>query len=132
MIPTPDSSIGFVTTSTSGRVGVEVQGGDGVCADGRGRSPLPLWTRTNPPANCFACVNNAALVQIAIILVGLPARGKTFISQKLARYLNWIGCNTRTFDVGHYRRHSIGAKQTHEFFDPGALFSHLVRSLNAG
>uniref|UniRef100_A0A3Q3WAD9 6-phosphofructo-2-kinase domain-containing protein n=1 Tax=Mola mola TaxID=94237 RepID=A0A3Q3WAD9_MOLML len=26
-----------------------------------------------------------------IVMVGLPARGKTFISKKLTRYLNWIG-----------------------------------------
>lgn len=53
-------------------------------------------------------------------MVGLPARGKTFISQKLARYLTWMGVSTRTFDVGTYRRNFHGAKQTHEFFDPGA------------
>lgn len=28
-------------------------------------------------------------------MVGLPARGKTYISKKLSRYLNWIGINTR-------------------------------------
>ncbi|VDL91682.1 unnamed protein product [Schistocephalus solidus] len=30
-----------------------------------------------------------------IVLVGLPARGKTYISRRLTRYLNWIGINTR-------------------------------------
>jgi len=30
-----------------------------------------------------------------IVLVGLPARGKTYISKKLSRYLNWIGINTK-------------------------------------
>jgi predicted kinase len=28
-------------------------------------------------------------------MVGLPARGKTFIARKLARYLNWIGIETK-------------------------------------
>lgn len=28
-------------------------------------------------------------------MVGLPARGKTYISKKLTRYLNWIGVPTR-------------------------------------
>ena len=32
---------------------------------------------------------------ICIALVGLPARGKTYIAKKLGRYLNWIGLNTR-------------------------------------
>ena len=39
-----------------------------------------------------------------ICMVGLPARGKTYISKKLARYLNWIGIGTRVFNVGEYRR----------------------------
>lgn len=28
-------------------------------------------------------------------MVGLPARGKTYISKKLTRYLNWIGVPTK-------------------------------------
>ena len=38
-----------------------------------------------------------------IVMVGLPARGKTYISKKLSRYLNWIGVNTRVFNLGEYR-----------------------------
>ena len=38
-----------------------------------------------------------------IVMVGLPARGKTYISRKLSRYLNWIGVNTRVFNLGEYR-----------------------------
>ena len=30
-----------------------------------------------------------------IVTVGLPARGKTYISKKLTRYLNWIGVPTK-------------------------------------
>ncbi|XP_078220172.1 6-phosphofructo-2-kinase/fructose-2,6-bisphosphatase 1 isoform X21 [Callithrix jacchus] len=30
-----------------------------------------------------------------VIMVGLPARGKTYISTKLTRYLNWIGTPTK-------------------------------------
>ena len=30
-----------------------------------------------------------------ISMVGLPARGKTYISKKLTRYLNWIGIRTK-------------------------------------
>ena len=41
-------------------------------------------------------------------MVGLPARGKTYISRKLSRYLNWIGINTRVFNLGEYRS-DIGA-----------------------
>lgn len=30
-----------------------------------------------------------------ISMVGLPARGKTYMSKKLTRYLNWIGIRTK-------------------------------------
>eukprot|EP00897_Mesotaenium_endlicherianum_P002852 jgi/Mesen1/2595/ME000165S01857 len=38
--------------------------------------------------------------RLAIVLVGLPARGKTFTAAKLARYLRWLGHDTRHFNVG--------------------------------
>jgi signal recognition particle GTPase len=52
--------------------------------------------------------------------VGLPARGKTYISRKLTRYLNWIGVKTKVFNVGEYRRAAIQNKfnPNKEFFDP--------------
>lgn len=33
--------------------------------------------------------------RLVVILVGLPARGKSYISQKLVRYLNWNGLNCK-------------------------------------
>ncbi|KAK2173714.1 hypothetical protein NP493_854g01030 [Ridgeia piscesae] len=49
-------------------------------------------------------------------MVGLPARGKTYIAKKLTRYLNWIGINTRVFNVGEYRRRATLQYRTHDFF----------------
>ncbi|XP_022901218.1 6-phosphofructo-2-kinase/fructose-2,6-bisphosphatase 1 isoform X2 [Onthophagus taurus] len=51
-----------------------------------------------------------------IAMVGLPARGKTYISKKLSRYLNWIGINTKVFNLGEYRRHATSSYRSHEFF----------------
>lgn len=41
-----------------------------------------------------------------IVMVGLPARGKTYISKKLTRYLNWIGVTTKgtTDTLEHFAR----------------------------
>lgn len=55
---------------------------------------------------------------LAVVMVGLPARGKSFIAQKIARYLAWLGYPTRVFNAGDYRRQRLGAFQPHGFFDP--------------
>lgn len=34
-----------------------------------------------------------------IVMIGLPARGKTYVSKKLTRYLNWIGVPTKGFGM---------------------------------
>ncbi|XP_024229016.2 6-phosphofructo-2-kinase/fructose-2,6-bisphosphatase isoform X2 [Oncorhynchus tshawytscha] len=53
-----------------------------------------------------------------IVMVGLPARGKTYISKKLTRYLNWIGVPTKVFNVGQYRRDATQSYKSYEFFRP--------------
>lgn len=55
--------------------------------------------------------------KLALVMVGLPARGKTYTAKKLARYLLWLGYNAQVFNVGNYRRSRLGAQQPHEFFD---------------
>src|SRR5579872_83749 len=55
--------------------------------------------------------------QVVFILVGLPARGKSFISGRISRYLNWYGINTKVFNVGNYRRKLLGVGQSFDFFD---------------
>jgi 6-phosphofructo-2-kinase len=42
--------------------------------------------------------------KLIIIMVGLPARGKSYITKKLARYLNWLQHDTKIFNVGERRR----------------------------
>lgn len=55
-------------------------------------------------------------IPTVIVLVGLPARGKTYVAKKLGRYLNWIGIKTKVFNVGVYRRVVVGADRKHDFF----------------
>ncbi|KAG2172236.1 hypothetical protein INT43_004777 [Umbelopsis isabellina] len=54
---------------------------------------------------------------IAIITVGLPARGKTHVSRSLCRYLRWLGVPTTVFSVGNYRRQRLGT-MPNDFFSP--------------
>lgn len=41
-------------------------------------------------------------------MVGLPARGKSYVTKKIARYLNWLQHDTRIFNVGERRRVAAG------------------------
>nr|XP_019574509.1 PREDICTED: 6-phosphofructo-2-kinase/fructose-2,6-bisphosphatase 1-like [Rhinolophus sinicus] len=61
-----------------------------------------------------------------VIMVGLPARGKTYISTKLTRYLNWIGTPTKVFNLGQYRREAVSYKN-YEFFLPDNMEALLIR-----
>ncbi|KNC53191.1 fructose-2,6-bisphosphate 2-phosphatase [Thecamonas trahens ATCC 50062] len=54
--------------------------------------------------------------KLVLAMVGLPARGKSFIAQKLQRYLKWIGFETKIFNNGMYRRDNIGSYLSHDFF----------------
>ncbi|KAI2634243.1 bifunctional 6-phosphofructo-2-kinase/fructose-2,6-bisphosphate 2-phosphatase [Hypomontagnella submonticulosa] len=48
--------------------------------------------------------------KLVIIMVGLPARGKSYITKKLRRYLSWQQHNTRIFNVGNRRRvHAVSS-----------------------
>nr|XP_043610215.1 6-phosphofructo-2-kinase/fructose-2,6-bisphosphatase-like isoform X2 [Erigeron canadensis] len=55
-------------------------------------------------------------MHLAIVLVGLPARGKTFTAAKITRYMRWLGHDTKHFNVGKYRRLKHGASLTADFF----------------
>ncbi|KAF2219330.1 6-phosphofructo-2-kinase-domain-containing protein [Elsinoe ampelina] len=46
--------------------------------------------------------------KLVIVMVGLPARGKSYITKKLARYLNWLQHDTKIFNVGERRRVAAG------------------------
>jgi predicted kinase len=55
---------------------------------------------------------------LVLVMVGLPARGKTYLARKLARYLAWSGRPAQVFNVGNYRRDRLGSTQPASFFDP--------------
>lgn len=55
--------------------------------------------------------------KLVIVMVGLPARGKSYITKKVARYLNWLQHDTEIFNVGRRRRIAAGAPDS---FAPAA------------
>ncbi|KAJ2783679.1 hypothetical protein H4R18_001589 [Coemansia javaensis] len=54
---------------------------------------------------------------IAIVNVGLPARGKTHGSRSLIRYMNWLGVKSKSFHMGQYRRRLYGVDISADYFD---------------
>ncbi len=54
-----------------------------------------------------------------LAMVGLPARGKTYLANRIARYLKFFrGAPSKVFNVGNYRREISGANCDSGFFDP--------------
>jgi hypothetical protein len=87
---------------------------------------VPLARRT-PGAGGDASITSSTSTKNVIALVGLPARGKTYISKKLSRYLNWIGINTRVFNLGEYRRKIMPSYEGSELFRPDNKEGSLLR-----
>jgi len=56
--------------------------------------------------------------KLVVVMVGLPARGKTHTAKSLERYLTWLGFSTRVFNVGEHRRETVGTEMRADFFDP--------------
>lgn len=66
--------------------------------------------------------------RIVIVMVGLPARGKTHVAVALARYLRWLGVKSRIFHLGDYRRAMLGDGVTmpEDYFFPHASESTIA------
>ena len=56
--------------------------------------------------------------KIIIIMVGLPARGKSYTSNSLCRYLTWSGYKCKVFNSGKLRRSLYPECNKAEFFNP--------------
>ncbi|XP_049616994.1 6-phosphofructo-2-kinase/fructose-2,6-bisphosphatase 3 isoform X1 [Syngnathus scovelli] len=78
-----------------------------------------IWVPTKddkPAPRRAGGVPHIANPPTVIVMVGLPARGKTYMSRKLTRYLNWIGMPTKVFNVGEYRREAVKNYSSYDFF----------------
>mmetsp|Transcript_20263 Transcript_20263/g.40886 ORF Transcript_20263/g.40886 Transcript_20263/m.40886 type:complete len:474 (+) Transcript_20263:116-1537(+) len=55
----------------------------------------------------------------ALCMVGLPGMGKTFVAQRLARWLEFFhDVTVKVFNLGNARRKAVGSKVSSEFFNP--------------
>lgn len=65
---------------------------------------IPGLTRSRKAPNGEITDVLQVLLKLVVVMVGLPARGKLYLTNKLARYLNWLQHETRVFNVGNTRR----------------------------
>lgn len=72
-------------------------------------------------------VSNVQNLRICVLMVGLPARGKSFIAQKIVRYLSWLSIKSRCFNVGTYRRQAGASHPNAEFFDVDNKEAYKIR-----
>lgn len=72
-------------------------------------------------------VSHVENVRICVIMVGLPARGKSLIAQKIVRYLSWLLIKSKCFNVGSYRRELQPLHASADFFDPDNAAGMKVR-----
>lgn len=64
-------------------------------------------------------ISHVENVRVCVVMVGLPARGKLLIAQKIVRYLSWLLIKSKCFNVGNYRRElASDVEATLEFFSP--------------
>lgn len=64
-----------------------------------------MTSSTSSSLSCTKTIDPGYVTpKLLIIMVGLPARGKSYIVRKLARYLNWLQYESRIFNVGERRR----------------------------
>jgi len=94
----PPASLGMPKVSSRGSIGVDYY-------DRGGDSPA---SNATPEAVLQRLKMRQALTpdssKLILVLVGLPARGKSFISHKLNAFLNWSGSRTEIFNAGQSRR----------------------------
>lgn len=62
--------------------------------------------------------------RVVIAMVGLPARGKSYLSKAIVRYLTFLGCPVRVFNAGNKRRDEGKAGAGAAFFDASNAQAH--------
>ncbi|KAG0131930.1 6-phosphofructo-2-kinase-domain-containing protein [Tuber indicum] len=132
------STTGISRTNSAGKEAAELLSPPNQSSMGQALTDTPATTAPNSPRIRATTLDIPGLTKsrvspdgriarrdvgakLVIVMVGLPARGKSYITQKVARYLNWLQHDTKIFNVADSVT-SVdidgGVDQSASFFDP--------------
>jgi len=81
-------------------------------------NPNPQRLPEGENAQPLETIGATASEKLIIIMVGLPATGKTHMASRICRFLEFFhDIPSKIFNVGDYRRKMVGAKMPASFYD---------------